>query len=67
MDLGEVELGDGIEEEEDEVILRELGGGRVGLLRIEFGVPGTIGFAARRMHDRSRMRIKKLVEFGSPC
>jgi hypothetical protein len=57
VDLGEVEPGDDIEEEEDQVILRELGGGCVGLVGVGLGVPGTIGFAARRAHDGSRMRI----------
>jgi len=42
MDRSEIELGYDIEEEEDEVILRELGGGSVGLLGVEFGGPGTI-------------------------
>ena len=40
IDPGEVEVGDDIEEEEDEVVLRELGGGGVGLLGVGFGVQG---------------------------
>ena len=64
---GEIELGDDIEEEEDEVILRELGGRGVGLVGVEFGGPGTIGFAARGVHDRSRMRIGRSVGFEPPC
>ena len=57
MDRGEIERGDDIEEKEDEVILRELGSGGVGLLGVEIGGPGAIGFAARGVHDRSRMRM----------
>jgi len=66
MDRREIELGDDIEQEEDEVILRELGGGGVGLLGVEFRGPGTIGFAARRVHDRARMRIGKRKRVRAP-
>src|ERR1700682_4641948 len=66
MDRGEIEPGDDIEEEEDEVILRELGGGGVGLLGVEIGGPGAIGFAARGVHDRSRMRIGVISRIRAP-
>ena len=66
MDRGEIELGDDIEEEEDEVILRELGGRGVGLVGVEFGGPGTIGFAARGVHDRSRMRMGEINRVRVP-
>ena len=39
VELGEVEPGDDIEEEEDQVILRELGGGCVGLVGVGLGGP----------------------------
>jgi hypothetical protein len=66
MDRSEIELGYDIEEEEDEVILRELGGGSVGLLSVEFGGPGTIGFAARRVHDRARIWKGRMNQVRAP-
>ena len=48
MDPGEVEPGDDIDEEEDEVILRKSGGRGMGLLGVEFGAPGAISFRVLR-------------------
>ena len=66
MDLGEIELGDNIDQEEDQVILRELGGGCVGLVGVKFGCPGTIGFGTRRVHDRSRVWMEQDQSSSSP-
>ena len=41
MDLGKIELGDDVDQEADQVILRELGGRCVGLVGVTFGCPGT--------------------------
>lgn len=60
MDRGEIELGDDVDEEEDQVIVRQLGGRGVGLLGVEFGSPGTIGFGASGTHDRPRMRLEEI-------
>ncbi len=66
MDLGEIELGDNIDQEEDQVILRELGGRCVGLVGVKFGCPGTIGFGTRRVHDRSQVRMGEDQSSSSP-
>lgn len=66
MDLGEIELGDNIAQEEDQVLLRELGGGCVGLVGVKFGCPGTIGFGTRRVHDRSRVWMEQDQTSSSP-
>ena len=63
----EIELGDDIQEEEDEVILWELGGGGVGLVGITFGIPRAIGFASGGVHGSSRLRIGKIRGFEPPC
>ena len=65
MDLGEIEPGDDIDQEEDEVIVGELAGRGVGLLGVEFGSPGTIGLGARGSHDRPRMRIEEIPDVRS--
>jgi hypothetical protein len=66
VDRREIELGDDIQEEEDEVILWELGGGGVGLVGITFGIPRAIGFASGSVHGSSRMRIGKIRGFEPP-
>src|SRR3954453_18262637 len=60
MDPGEIEPGDDIDQEEDQVILRELGGRGAGLLSVELGVPRAIGFGASSAHDRPRMRMEEI-------
>ena len=60
MDLGEIELGNDIDQEEDQVIVRELGGRCVGLVGVKFGSPGTIGFPTSGVHDRPRLRIEEI-------
>jgi hypothetical protein len=49
----EVELGDGVQEEEDEVALRQAVGGAKGLGGVGLGIPGAILLAAGSDHDRS--------------
>ena len=66
MDLGKIELGDDVDQEEDQVILRELGGRCVGLVGVKFGCPGTIGFGTRRVHDRSQVRMGEDQSSSSP-
>ena len=66
MDLGKIELGDDIDQEEDQVILRQLGGRCVGLVGVKFGCPGTIGFGTRRVHDRSQVRMGEDESSSSP-
>jgi hypothetical protein len=65
MDLGETGRGEDIDQEEYQVIVRELGGRRVGLLGIEFGCPGTIGFAARVFMTGLRCGWGRSVVFQS--
>jgi hypothetical protein len=66
VDRREIELGDDIQEEEDEVILWELGGGGVGLVGITVGIPRARGFASGGVHGSSRMQIGKIRGFEPP-
>jgi hypothetical protein len=66
MDPREIERGDDIDQEEHEVVLRELGGGGVGLLGVELRCPRAIRFGAGWVHDRSHVRMGEDPSSSSP-
>src|SRR5271166_1441948 len=66
MDPREIERGDDIDQEEHEVVLRELGGGGVGPLGVELRCPRAIRFGAGWVHDRSHVRMGEDPSSSSP-